>query len=309
MRKIDNLVFKGGGVLGIAYAGAITALSDNGLLDKITGSAGTSAGALLSLMVALNYKDYEVKKIAWHTDFKKFKDDPSLLAIESHYGYYKGHTLYNFIGSLVKHKTNHTYTTYGELKDLGFKDLKVFATDLNTKSIKEFSAAKTPNVSIAQSVRASMSIPLFFRAWQFIENKPNNHIYVDGGLIHNYPITAFSPKNGDDPLENTLGFYLYDKDKKVTNDDLSFYHLFKYIEISFQTLLSAQNTAFFTNKEEVNASVLIDDFGISATNFDLNDKQKEELYNSGKQATLKYIEKHKLVDYPIVDSKETFPPK
>ena len=55
MRKIENLVFKGGGVLGIAYAGAIHALEDKGLLDNINSVAGTSAGSMVAIILCLRY--------------------------------------------------------------------------------------------------------------------------------------------------------------------------------------------------------------------------------------------------------------
>jgi predicted acylesterase/phospholipase RssA len=52
---IDNLVFKGGGVLGAAYAGAITALEDEGKLQGVKAVAGTSAGSLVALLLSLKY--------------------------------------------------------------------------------------------------------------------------------------------------------------------------------------------------------------------------------------------------------------
>ena len=65
MKTIENLAFKGGGVLGAAYAGVYKALQEVKLLgsDKATESftvygnvkrvAGTSAGAIFATMVAL----------------------------------------------------------------------------------------------------------------------------------------------------------------------------------------------------------------------------------------------------------------
>ena len=45
MQTIKNLVFKGGGVLGIAYAGAIEILEEKQILQQVQRVAGTSAGA------------------------------------------------------------------------------------------------------------------------------------------------------------------------------------------------------------------------------------------------------------------------
>lgn len=71
---IDNLVFKGGGVLGAAYAGAITALEDHGELEGVKAIAGTSAGSLIALLLSLKYSAAEIKNIVFDTNFKDFKD-------------------------------------------------------------------------------------------------------------------------------------------------------------------------------------------------------------------------------------------
>ena len=46
MSQFRNLVFEGGGVKGIAYAGAVAVLEDKGILPGIRRVAGTSAGAI-----------------------------------------------------------------------------------------------------------------------------------------------------------------------------------------------------------------------------------------------------------------------
>jgi len=46
MDAFKHLVFEGGGVRGIAYAGAIEVLESNGILNSIESVTGTSAGAI-----------------------------------------------------------------------------------------------------------------------------------------------------------------------------------------------------------------------------------------------------------------------
>lgn len=50
-----NLVFEGGGVKGIAYAGALEILDKEGILQNIERVAGTSAGAMMAVLVGLRY--------------------------------------------------------------------------------------------------------------------------------------------------------------------------------------------------------------------------------------------------------------
>ena len=47
-----NLVFEGGGVKGIAYVGALEVLDREGILNDIERVAGTSAGAMVAVMVS-----------------------------------------------------------------------------------------------------------------------------------------------------------------------------------------------------------------------------------------------------------------
>lgn len=71
---IKNLIFKGGGVLGIAYAGALTELESRDILHGIERTAGTSAGAITAALVALRYTASEIHEIVKQTDFSSFQD-------------------------------------------------------------------------------------------------------------------------------------------------------------------------------------------------------------------------------------------
>jgi len=166
-------------------------------------------------------------------------------------------------------------------------DLRVFATDLNIRGLKEFSLATTPDVPVAEAVRASMSIPLFFKAWQFSNNNPDNHIYVDGGTVYNFPIDTFD--TGGKPNPQTLGFYFANLSSPVTPSSLSYDHPFQYVADLFDTLLDSQVINFDNDPDEKKRTVVIDDFGISSTNFSLTDAQKKQLYDSGVKCTTTFL--------------------
>jgi NTE family protein len=279
-RIIENLVFKGGGVLGIAYAGAIEALEKEGILSQVKRTAGTSAGAVAAVLISLGYSSNEIVKVLGNTNFKKFQDDLNPLKLTKKYGLYRGEKLLKWVQDIIHQKTGNKDLTFAELENQGYKTLKVFASDLNTTSLTEFSCDKTPNVKIAESIRASMSIPLFFDAWKFPDEKPNNHIYVDGGVLYNYPITAF----GD--LDKTLGFFI---DINELDDGLDFNDVSSYLKHLFRTVLNAQDVDFFKTLESDKTTVIIKNKGIAITNFNLTKEQKDVLYLEGKNATLNYF--------------------
>lgn len=280
MRAIENLVFKGGGVLGIAYAGAIEALGENNILPGVKRVAGTSAGSVVAALVSLKYTTAEIKKVMNDTNFKDFEDHWNPLRIATHYGLYKGEFLLTWIKGLIKEKTGNGESTFAELHAAGYLDLKVYSTDLTESALKEFSYETTPNVVVAESIRASMSIPLFFSAWQFPNSIPNDNIYVDGGVIYNYPISAFPD------MDKTLGFFLTEE---ANHKPLKFDQLLSYTERLFSSIMQAQTIDFMENDEQKKDTVFVSSLGISSTNFKITDEEKTNLFNEGKKATLAYI--------------------
>ena len=288
--QIKNLVLEGGGVKGIAYAGAIQKLHDLGLMEQIEKVAGTSAGAITACLISLRYTAPEIHKIVFDLDFKSFEDKKNPLRIISKYGLYAGDAFLAWITNLIVTKKGMNLSakaTFADFKAAGCRDLKVFGTDLYSQSSQEFSAEETPNAIVAEAVRASMSIPLFFKAWKFSNSIPSDHIYVDGGVILNFPINTFTVDGKH--VENTLGLHLDNLSGKSTVDDIGYWHVGKYIRSLFDTLLSAQVVDFENNPHEMLETIRIDDLGVSATDFALTDKVKKALIQQGSDAVEKYF--------------------
>jgi NTE family protein len=288
--NIENLVFEGGGVLGIAYAGAIEVLEKFKILQKIKRVAGTSVGAITATLLALRYNAEEIKQIILSTDFKSFQKGWNPLRITTKYGLYKGDVFLDWIKQLIIKKALPQDATFEDFQDAGCRELRIFATDLNMRNIRTFSIRTSPNVVVAEAIRASMAIPLFFEAWQFSNHNPDDHVYVDGGIIFNYPITTFD--TNDKPNAKTMGFHLDNLKGSSLIDDLKFDQLFQYVKAFFNTLSEAQVIAFNNNPSDIKRSVRIDNFGISITDFNISEEKKLKLYNSGKHYTTEYINQH-----------------
>lgn len=286
MTTFENLVFEGGGVLGIAYAGAMKALEDHGILEQTKRVAGTSAGSITAAAISAGYNAQEVKELTQSTNFKSFEDKWNPVRILTKYGLYKGDRLLSFAKQVIAKKAP-ANSTFKDFNDLGFKELRVFSTDLNVKDVREFSFRKTPDVVVAEAVRASMSIPIFFSAWQFKNLDPAkyefaHHIFVDGGTVYNYPINTFDDGGVN---KQTLGFHLNDLDNKGKETGLKMREPTKYVKVLFDTLLDSQNIDFERDPEQKERTVIINDHGISSTDFSLSQQEQDLLFNSGKDAT------------------------
>jgi NTE family protein len=239
MKTVENLAFKGGGVLGAAYAGVYRALQEVKLLGSdrtvplsdipnplsvtvygnVKRVAGTSAGAIFATMVALGLTYEETEAVLKSVNFQDFVDFDENFA--EHGGFLKGDKfltwmtdkVYKYFGALIGKDD----PTFGDLAaaiadtkkypSLLFKDLHVFSHQDWPGRTVEFCAQSTPDVPIAQAVRASMSIPFIFQPWTFSGDLATRYpgLFFDGGTSFNYPVSAFDSGEAD---KRTLGFYL-----------------------------------------------------------------------------------------------------
>ncbi|NLN60115.1 MAG: patatin-like phospholipase family protein [Deltaproteobacteria bacterium] len=191
--QFRNLVFEGGGMKGIAYVGAMQVLDQRGHLAGICRVGGTSAGAINALLFALGYSIQEQHTILDSTDFKKFMDHSfgivrDINRVMKKFGWNKGDYFENWIGELVEKKLGSKRTTFQDLKDAKMPDLYVTGTNLSTGYVEVFSAERHPDMALTDALRISMSIPLFFAA---VRHGKRKDVYVDGGVILNYPVKLF----------------------------------------------------------------------------------------------------------------------
>jgi len=322
--NFKNYVFEGGGVKGLAYVGALKVLEQKGIHKNIERVAGASAGAICALLVALNYSSQEIQDILWHLDFNNFMDDNwglirNTQRLIDDYGWYKGDFFEEWIEKVIKDKTGSKNTTFMELKEhKSFLEVAFIGTNLSTHYSEVFSARTTPNMEVSKALRITMSIPLFFKAVKMNYNK----IYVDGGLLMNYPIKVYDRKryvvnnhikkdyykieNDKQDLINepdneyvfnteTLGFRLDSQNqisvlkdhvapKKHEIDDF-----FDYLWNLVETMTEAQQNVHL-HSDDWHRTVYIDSLGIKTTDFDLSDDDKKNLIKSGEENTLKYFE-------------------
>ncbi|HXG91455.1 MAG TPA: patatin-like phospholipase family protein [Blastocatellia bacterium] len=288
-----NLVFEGGGVKGVAYVGSLAVLEKRGILEQTARIGGTSAGAITAALVALNYSADETRELMLNLDFKQFKDGSFFGDIErffKKYGWYKGDAFLKWIEQRVKEKTGSPDTTFNELMQMkGFKQLYVVGTNLSTRDYQVFSHESTGDVRIADAVRISMSIPLFFASRQF-----RGDVFVDGGVLNNYPITLFDNEKYVSDAANiidgcvnleTLGFHLgkHITERHEIND------LDDYAGNLFETILDVQDNALWNSPNDLRRTVCIDNLGIQTTDFNITTEQKLALIKQGHEATANYL--------------------
>lgn len=282
--KYKNLALQAGGVLGTAYVGAVQALDEKGVLANLERVAGASAGAIMGTLIALRFSPVEIEEIMLNLDFSQFTDPTSMLNVVRNYGYYAGDFFYQWMQDLIAKKLTKD-ATFEDLVHAGFGDLYIFATDLTARGLREFSYRSTPDTKIAGAVRASMSIPFFFQAWKFPDAIPDDHIYIDGGLILPYPLWTFdyppfTPVEAYN--EETLGISLKTGFSPVGLEKS--FDLREYVESLFEAVSTMRISA--RNKLR---TVSVDTLNLSPTNFEISMPDKKRLAKSGYDAVTAFF--------------------
>lgn len=311
--QFRNLVFEGGGIKGVAYAGALDQLSQYGLLRSIRRVAGTSAGAITALLLALGYPIDEIIAIIRHTDYRKMADhDPGILRDSlrflHRYGWYKGDAALRWFQQLIRNRGLDPQITFRQLarRRGDFRRLYVLGTNLSGQTGEIYSHETTPDMPAALAVRISISIPLFYQAI-----RRNHEVLVDGGLAHNYPVNIFdhkryiaNPRNAEPAPyygdrnrvfnHETLGFRLHSRD--VTEYEKRGWpgspHTIRNIRdyvIALAGYLQEMANLRHLHRNDWNRTVFIDCLGVKATDFSLSSDMQERLIQSGRQGVREHF--------------------
>lgn len=320
MSQFRNLVFEGGGVKGIAYAGALRELERQGILPEIKRVAGTSAGAITAVLVALGASADQVEEIVGHTKFREFMDDSfgvirDMNRLVEDYGWFKGETFSAWMQKQIMVLAGQPQLTFGELAERAgkagsrCKELYMIASDLTLQMPIVYSAKTTPDAEIWEAVRMSMSIPLFFASVK----KPGNKVFVDGGVTWNYPLDLFddvkyleNPAAGIVPTytkyddnhrfnKETLGFRVDTHDEILAEKDnwnlppVDINDFFDYAK-ALVGFMGDMANKMHLHGNDWHRTVAIDAAGVKTTQFDLSDELVELLVNNGESATKKYFD-------------------
>jgi NTE family protein len=313
------LVFEGGGIRGIAYAGALSELEKTDDLKKLKRVAGTSVGAIQATLVALNYTPEEMARIISDLNLKHFNDGKFIFVggisrIVNKYGWYRGDKLSEWIGKLIEEKTRNKDLTFADLHALSstgeFKDLYVTGTNLTKQCPEIFSHETYPQMKIRDAVRISASIPLYFKA-VFMDSsgivykpkaKGKYDILVDGGITQNFPIHIFDKLkylNDTDTSSafafntRTLGIRL-DSDQQIEydlkNKGIAPYPIsnFKsYVSAFYNIVIENLNRHKLTEKDW-NRTISISTAGIGPKVKRISEKNKNILIDSGRKGVVRF---------------------
>jgi NTE family protein len=312
--KCADLVFEGGGVKGIGLAGAFAALEQQGFTHKSV--AGTSAGAITAALVAAGYSSAELDEIILKLPFASFKDEDvkdklpggKLLSILADLGIYEGVVFQEWIADLLakkgKTKFGHIVNEDAENPD-GRWCLRVIASDVTRREMLVLpnDAPKLgldpDEMDIAYAVRMSMSIPIFFEPVKHENPKTGEtHVIVDGGMLSNFPVWLFDCKDRD-PRWPTFGLMLVEPEptkpighRLAAEPDHGAERnsVVDFVKSLAGTMMAAHDRMYL-DQATYARTVKIPTLGVGTTEFDIEPKRVQDLYDSGHQAATDFLAK------------------
>jgi NTE family protein len=313
-----DLVLSGGGVKGVGLVGAVVALMDAGYTAHRV--SGTSAGSIVGAIVAAASQGQqltapEVKELALQLDYRKFVDPgpveripvvgPSLAVLRGS-GIYKGDYAHGWVRSQLK---NLGVRTFG---DLALSDddvaperrykLVVTVADVTTGQLvrlpwdyRRVYGLDPDEQPVADAVRASMSIPFFFRPVTLTGRSGLTSTLVDGGLLSNFPIDSLDRTDGRTPRWPSFGVTVLPNlpegnDKAIPALAplrlLGPPHL---LEGVITTVLVGRDQAYLNQPWVSARAIRVDSTDIGFLDFDISDNEVEALYAKGYAAAEAFL--------------------
>lgn len=312
-----DLVLEGGGVKGTGLVGAVSALAgyeDGYVFHRV---AGTSAGAIVAAMLAAGLSVGELTQIMIDLDFSQFEDESPVFkhfrrfgegfGLIFHEGMFRGDFLHSWISSTL---ADHGVRTWGDLKNVDPNSslpeseqykLVVIVSDVSRGRMlrlpwdyQKLCGVPPDDQLVADAVRASASIPFFFRPFHLkadpaVTQGHGEILCTDGGMLSNYPIDIFDRTDGRAPRWPTLGVKL-SAAKQI--EDANWEPNPGPLELAkslIATMASARDQLHIANEEYTSRTIFVDTTGFKSTDFHLGNAAKKTLFDNGRSAATKFL--------------------
>jgi NTE family protein len=282
--------------------------------------SGTSAGSIVGAVVAAasmgnKLGPEEVKELALQLDYHKFTDPGTVerlpvlgpsLAVLRGTGIYKGDYAHDWVRSQLK---NLGVRTFGDLAidddslppEQRYK-LVVTVADVTTGQLvrlpwdyRRVYGLDPDEQSVADAVRASMSIPFFFRPVTLTSSAGLTSTLVDGGILSNFPIDSLDRTDRRRPRWPSFGVTVL-PNLPEGNDKvipalapirlLGPPHL---LESVITTVLVGRDQAYLSQPWVSARTIRVDSTDVGFLDFDISDNEIEALHVKGYAAAQKFL--------------------
>ena len=273
-KRITKIIIAGGGINGIAIAGAVTTFLKYNKFKYLTDIVGISVGSIISLLLVLGYNNDEIKNIFIDLKMHEFMDYKFRCFIDN-WGFDDGQMNKRLLQAILKNKNININITFKELYKITKKNLVIVGTNLSKETAEYFNHNTEPNMCIVDAVRISCCFPVVYSPVKY-----NNNLYVDGGVLAQYPLEYFDSK------KNLLGFVIEDRDIKSKETVINSFD--KYYLTLIKTIIN--KSEYNKVKKNIDITVIINKSKLhsNAMDYNLSTEVKNRLFNVGCDAYMDY---------------------
>ena len=286
--KLRGIALEGGGVAGTGHGGAIDIIDQIGVYPRLTHFAGSSAGSMVAALMACRVPSETLKEILMTLDFRRLEDDSwfvfrDFYRLWSEYGWNRGQALEDIFGEVLQKYVGDKDITYQQVKDRFGSSLITTSTDVGVEGTVYRTPETSPDLPIRKGIRESASIPLFY-----CPVRADGTMYVDGGLLNNYPIRKLYEYLSPDQVVGCKLISSGDRTLARRPEKALPSNLTSYVKLVIM-MLHDLNLKAHVEEDDWKRTIKIDIGTVSATDFDISEEEKLGLIKSGEAAARKFF--------------------
>jgi NTE family protein len=305
-------VFQGGGVKGLALAGALLGFGERGYARWIN-VGGVGAGALVAAYLACDHDAYEAEQLLRSAPYGRFEDfGPGGPLVGGAWnllrrrGLARGAYLRAWIDEQLAGRMFEQVDRGGRSRlkliatDASRRELLVLPDDLFRYRIPGSYAPINPGrFPIADAVRMSLSLPYFFEPVRLVHHESGrDSIIVDGGMLSTVPVWLFDVRDSD-PVRPTFGFRVTDgrapDGRRARILERTGWPL-RLASALFHTAMESSDPRFETHTTRLR-TCHIPLGAVGTTDFRLTQLEQTEIVESGRQAARRFLDSFRPEDY------------
>jgi predicted acylesterase/phospholipase RssA len=280
---VRGLGLEGGGVKGLAYLPVIKHLARSQSLHKIKHLAGTSAGAITAMLLAMRISHRRLERVLWETDWSLMKGPTGfprglryLWRFNRRWGLHRLDYARAWLEMQARALAWKPQTTFRELYETTGVNLMVVVTDEQAARPFVLAHDSSPSLDVVTGVLASMAIPVYFEPVRV-----GGRVFSDGGLTHNYPVDLLRDRVGL-PLSQIIGVRV-DSSEELQGYPAEVTGAFSRLARVMDIVHTAANRSH-VDEELWRRTLRIDTGSVKATDFNLKDEDRQELVACGERA-------------------------
>ena len=274
---INTLVISGGGMKGFLFLGAVKLLFELDIIKKIKYFYGTSVGGFVILCLNLGWNLEETLKFTINFPIDSIIEFDIDTFIEN-FGLVPKINFETIIKKIITYKGFNENITFSELYSQTSKEINFITYSLKNNDSLVINHINTPDLMVWEGLYMTASLPILIPPYIH-----NNDMFIDGGIIDNFPIDRVRLEN----RSKIFGICAHPYTPKWSNlqDNISNKEFINYSLELIKIFFTRPKKHLTNNYIKLNNSDMNDMF-----DFKMNSEMKEKLINIGYQQSLQQID-------------------